>query len=63
MVLVDADWAEDAMDNGREVYALKAEEMFLLDKAGEATECAENGYLLAVSPFDYEAEFLEDVEE
>lgn len=63
VVLVDADWANEAIDNGREVYALKAEEMLLLDKAGEATEYEEKGYLIVVSPFDYEAEFLEDVEE
>lgn len=63
VVLVDADWANEAIDNGREVYALKAEEMLLLDTAGEATEYEEKGYLIVVSPFDYEAEFLEDIEE
>ena len=61
-VLVDAEFADKAIDNGRDVYAIKAGEIFKLDKAGAASEYESKEYLIAVTPFTYEAEFMEDID-
>ncbi len=57
VVLVDVEFANEAIDNGREVFALKSGNMVLLNKSGDATKYELEGYLIAVTPFTYEAEF------
>lgn len=61
-VLVDAKFADEAVENGREVFAIKAGEMVLLDKHGLASQYETAGYLLAVTPHTYEAEFCDDLD-
>lgn len=62
VVLVDENFANDAIENGRDVFALKNGNIILLDKKGIVTEYIEKGYLIAVSPFSYEAEFGNDLD-
>lgn len=62
VVLIDAEFANEAIDNGREVFALKSENMVLLNKSGEATIYDAKGYLIAVTPFTYEAEFVDEID-
>lgn len=61
-VLVDANFANEAIENGRDVFAIKGGKATLLQKAGEASEYEGKGYLIAVSPFTYEAEFTDDMD-
>lgn len=61
-VLVDANFAEEAIENGREVFAIKAGEMVMLNKHGDASQYETAGYLLAVTPHTYEAEFCDDLD-
>lgn len=62
VVLLDEDYANEAIENGRDVFAIKNGNMELLNKHGEASKYAKDGYLLAVSPFTYEAEFCDDLD-
>ena len=61
-VLVDKQFAEEAIENGREVFAIKSENIILLNKVGEVSQYQEKGYLIAVTPFTYEAEFNNDLD-
>lgn len=62
VVLVDVEYANEAIDNGREVFALKSGNMVLINKPGDATKYEEEGYLIAVTPFTYEAEFNDGID-
>ena len=61
-VLVNVDYANEAIDDGMDVFALKDGQAVLLERHNEATKYEEEGYLIAVTPFTYELEFLEDIE-
>lgn len=60
VVLVDGEVGDEAIENGREVLALKDGEIFCLDEHGEASEHAKMGYLIAMSSHDYEAYCIEN---
>ena len=61
-VIVDVDYANEAIDDGMDVFALKDGQAVLLERHNEATKYEEEGYLIAVTPFTYELEFLDDIE-
>lgn len=61
-VLVDEQFAEEAIENGREVFAIKSDNIILLNKVGEVSQYKDKGYLIAVTPFTYEAEFNNDLD-
>ena len=60
-VLVDAEYGNEAIDDGIDVYALKDGKAILLERHNEATKYEENGYFIALSPFGYETKFLNDL--
>lgn len=62
VVVIDANWAEDAVWNSREVFALKDGKMEIIENPGKATEYEKNGYVLAVTPYTYEVEFFNDLQ-
>lgn len=61
-VLVNADYANEAIDDGMDVFALKDGQAILLERHNEATKYEAQGYLIAVTPFTYELEFLNGIE-
>lgn len=62
VVIVDERFAEEAIENGRDVFAIKSENMVLLNKVKEVSQYQENGYIMVVTPFTYEAEFNNDLD-
>lgn len=59
-VLVDADFANEAIENGRDVFAIRNGQRVLLDKHGQGSVYEQEGYILAVTSHTYEAEFEND---
>ena len=62
-VIVNEQLGNDAIENGRDVFAFKkGEEPILLEKCNDASVYKEKGYVIVVSPATYASEFEDDLD-
>lgn len=56
VMVVDKWFAEEAIENGKDVFAIKSGSIVLLNKVNEVSQYKKNGYLMALTPSAYKDE-------